>query len=128
MVSLITKGVKVSVETFYQADVSQPANNEFRFIYRITIENNSSQTIKLLRRKWVIVDGYGKENIVQGDGVIGKQPIIEPNGYHQYVSGCLLKTEIGKMSGTYAVEKLIDNSAIDIVIPEFKLVAPFKLN
>jgi len=128
MVSLTTNGIKVSVETFYQSDVSKPAKNEFRFIYRITIENNSNHTIKLLRRKWVIVDGYGKESIVQGNGVIGKQPVIEPDGYHQYVSGCVLKTELGKMSGVYAVEKLIDNSAIDIIVPEFKLVAPFKLN
>ncbi len=128
MVSLSTKGVKVSVETFYQSDISQPVNNEYMFAYRITIENQSSNTVKLLKRKWIIVDAYGKERVIEGEGVIGKQPIIESESSHQYVSGCHLKTDIGKMFGFYTMERIIDGEVFDVKIPAFQMVAPFKLN
>jgi len=128
MVSLVTNGVRVSVETFYQPDISKPADNEFLFAYRITIDNTGKNTVRLLRRKWIITDGFGQEKIIEGEGVVGEKPIIEPGETHQYVSGCHLKTEIGKMSGTYSFERHLDNLEMEIAIPEFKLVAPFKLN
>lgn len=128
MVTKITEGVKISVETFYQDEYSQPLNNEFMFAYRITIENGSEHTVKLLRRHWYIFDSCGITREVEGEGVVGLQPVIEPNKSHQYVSGSHLKTEIGKMHGTYLMERQIDGKKFKVNIPEFQLIAPFKLN
>ena len=95
----ITQGVKVSVETFYQTDYSRPDINEYNFAYRITIENLSENTVMLMRRHWHIYDSNGVWREVEGEGVIGQQPVIEPGQKHVYVSGCGLKSEIGKMHG-----------------------------
>lgn len=128
MVSLTTHNIKVSAETFYQEKLSKPEINEFLFTYRITIENNGSKTVQLLKRVWHVTNSLGSTQMIEGEGVIGKRPIIEPNNYHQYISGVHLKTEIGKMTGTYFMHQLIDDKILEIQIPEFKLVAPFKLN
>lgn len=128
MITNITEGVKISVETFYQPDYSQPLNAEYMFAYRIIIENESEFTVKLLRRHWYIFDSNGALREVEGEGVIGQQPVIEPQQSHQYVSGCHLKTEMGKMHGTYLMERIIDGKFFYVSIPEFQLVAPFKLN
>ena len=128
MITHITEGVKISVETFYQPDYSQPLNAEYMFAYRIIIQNESEFTVKLLRRHWYIFDSNGALREVEGEGVIGQQPVIEPQQSHQYVSGCHLKTEMGKMHGTYLMERIIDGKFFYVNIPEFQLVAPFKLN
>jgi len=98
------------------------------FNYKITIQNLSNHTVKLLRREWRVQDGFGNVNVIEGEGVVGKQPIIEPNQTHQYISGCQLNTEIGFMSGAYYMEKILDNSIIEVGIPKFRLITPFKLN
>jgi ApaG protein len=128
MITHITEGVKISVETFYQPDYSQPLNGEYMFAYRIIIQNESEFTVKLLRRHWHIFDSNGALREVEGEGVIGQQPVIEPQQSHQYVSGCHLKTEMGKMHGTYLMERIIDGKFFYVNIPEFQLTAPFKLN
>ncbi|MBK6482796.1 MAG: Co2+/Mg2+ efflux protein ApaG [Chitinophagaceae bacterium] len=128
MITKITEGVKISVETFYQDEYSQPLNNEFMFAYRITIENGSDRTVKLLRRHWYIFDSCGITREVEGEGVVGLQPVIEPGKSHQYVSGSHLKTEMGRMHGTYLMERMVDGKQFYVNIPEFQLVAPFKLN
>jgi ApaG protein len=128
MITNITEGVKISVETFYQPDYSQPLNAEYMFAYRVTIENESEFTVKLLRRHWYIYDSNGAMREVEGEGVIGQQPVIEPQQSHQYVSGCHLKTEMGKMYGTYLMERIIDGKFFYVNIPRFQLIAPFKLN
>lgn len=97
MVTEITEGVKVSVETEYQPDYSSPGQNHYVFTYHITIENNSNYTIKLLRRYWQINDASFLPREVEGEGVVGKQPVLEPGQSHQYVSGCNLKSGIGKV-------------------------------
>lgn len=128
MVAKITQGVKVSVDTFYQSDYSNPQKSEYFFAYRITIENISEQTIRLQRRHWYIYDTIGSWREVEGEGVIGQQPVIEPGRSHQYVSGCNLKSEIGKMFGTYLMERIIDGKTFQVNIPEFQMFAPSKLN
>ena len=128
MVKQITEGIKVMVETFYQEDYSRPLENEFTFAYRVTIENNSDHTIQLMRRHWHIVDSNNTVREVEGEGVVGQQPVIEPNGSHQYVSGCHLRAEIGKMYGTYLMRRLSDGNNFRVNIPEFVMVAPNKLN
>ncbi len=128
MVSKISEGVTVSVETFYQPDYSNPTNNEFMFAYRITIENNNSFPVKLLRRHWHIFDSTGSLREVEGEGVIGVQPQINPGTQYQYISGCNLKTEMGKMYGTYTMQNLNSNTNFEVTIPVFEMMVPFKMN
>lgn len=128
MVQQITHGVSVSVETFYQPVQSNPVHGEYLFAYRITIENNSKVPLKLLRRHWHIIDSNGSTREVEGEGVVGQQPVIESGQQYQYVSAANLCTDIGKMYGTYQMEDLYAKKKITIHIPEFQLIAPFKKN
>jgi len=128
MVTQTTEGIKVSVKTSYQKDFSKPKNSEFIFSYEIRIDNHSQRTIQLLRREWTIVDAFGQARIVEGEGVIGNQPVIEPGGFHQYNSGCQLETPQGKMHGHYTMERISDGAELKVQIPEFHMTAPFKLN
>ncbi|WP_205503209.1 Co2+/Mg2+ efflux protein ApaG [Rufibacter psychrotolerans] len=123
-----TQGVTVNVTTNYLPDYSSPAQQHFVFAYKITIRNNSEFTVKLLRRHWHIFDSNNEVREVEGEGVVGQQPVLEPGESHQYVSGCNLKTSIGKMSGTYLMERLVDGRQFHVVIPEFTLIIPYKLN
>ena len=128
METLTTKGIKVSVESFYQETQSRPLDRKYVFAYRITIENGSRYTVQLLRRHWHIVDSNDQRREVEGEGVIGQQPVLAPGESHQYVSWCPLTSEIGKMYGTYLMVRPEDQRTFDVRIPEFKLIAPFKLN
>ena len=124
----VTKGISISVETFYQEKYSNVSLNEYVFAYRIIIENLSDFTVKLLSRHWFIYNANGQVKEVEGEGVVGKQPVIQPGDRYQYVSGCPLKSEIGKMRGTYLMEREIDGKTFEVSIPEFKLISPMKLN
>jgi ApaG protein len=128
MISKISEGVKISVETFYQPEYSNPINFEFMFAYRITIENNNNFPVKLLTRHWYIYEGTGTSREVQGDGVVGVQPEIESGASYQYVSGCNLKSELGKMSGSYLFENINNKQLFEVSIPSFEMQVPFKLN
>ena len=128
MITVVTKGIKVSVETKYQHEYSQPANEHFVFTYRITIENNANDTVQLRTRHWDIYDITHPKHEVDGEGVVGKQPILKSGETHQYVSGCNLKSGIGKMSGYYIMERIPDGKTFNVEIPEFILIVPFKLN
>ena len=128
MVTEITKGVKVSVEAEYKAEYSSPSQYHYVFTYKITIANDSASTLQLLTRHWHIHDVQTSKKEVEGEGVVGQQPILEPGDSYQYVSGCNLKSGIGKMYGTYLMERIIDGKKIEVNIPEFTLIAPFKLN
>jgi ApaG protein len=123
MVSAITKGIQVSVETTYQPDFSNPQQHLYVFTYKVRIENKSNHTVQLLRRHWEIFDAAESRKIVEGDGVVGQQPILEPGETHTYVSGCNLKSGMGKMRGSFTLEKLRDGQLWEIVIPEFQLIA-----
>jgi len=124
----ISGGIKVSVESFYQSEYSNPLNNDFMFAYKVTIENNNDFPVKLLRRNWHISDSNGSNKEVEGDGVVGIQPVIAPSSSYQYISGCNLKSELGKMQGSYQLENLHNNHTFKVMIPAFILQAPFKLN
>jgi len=128
MLNAITNNIKVSVETFYQADYSYPKSQHFMFAYRIIITNNSKDSIQLLRRHWFIVDALGNKREVEGEGVIGEQPIILPSEKFEYISGCDFKTDIGKMYGTYLMQQTKSGQLFSVKIPEFYMVAPMKLN
>lgn len=128
MVTKITDGIKISVDTLYQPEYSNPGGEHFMFAYQIRIDNLSDHTIQLLRRKWLIFDSNGTHREVEGEGVVGQQPIIDPGESHEYVSGCNLRTEIGTMKGFYQMQRLIDGKLFDVNIPEFQLFCPFKMN
>lgn len=128
MISKISEGVEISVEIFYQSDYSNPLNQEFMFAYRITIENHNNFTVKLLRRHWFIFDSNGEHREVEGEGVIGIQPILKPGETYQYVSGCNLKTEMGRMHGTYLMENQHNKETFKVNIPSFDMIVPFKNN
>ena len=80
MISKISEGVEISVESFYQADYSNPANNEFMFAYRITIENHNNFSIKLLRRRWHIFDSNGEHRDENSDCKQGSSHVVRPKG------------------------------------------------
>lgn len=128
MVSKLTEGVKISVETFYQVEYSNPLAGEFMFAYRITIENTNNFPIKLLRRHWYIFDSNGSHHEVEGEGVIGVQPVIQPGEKYQYISGCNLRSEMGRMHGTYLMENLHSRETFKVRIPFFEMIYPFKAN
>lgn len=128
MLTNTSNGVRISVETFYQPEYSQPMNHEYMFAYRITITNESEYTVKLISRYWSVFDSNGVYREVEGEGVVGQQPVLEPGQSHQYVSGSHLRTEIGKMKGYYVMERVVDGKLFKVGIPEFQLLAPFKLN
>lgn len=128
MVSKISEGVEVSVEVFYQNDYSNPINQDYMFAYRVTVENHNSFAVKLLRRHWFIFDSNGEHREVEGEGVIGIQPVLKPSEQYQYVSGCNLKTEMGKMHGTYLMENQNNKEQFYVNIPAFEMIVPFKNN
>ncbi|MFN9710526.1 MAG: Co2+/Mg2+ efflux protein ApaG [Bacteroidota bacterium] len=124
----ISEGITISVETFYQHEYSNPLSHEFMFAYRITIENNNSFPVQLLRRHWYIFDSNGSYQEVEGEGVIGVQPVIQPSEHYQYVSGCNLRTEMGRMEGMYLMKNLTNHKLFEAKIPAFELYAPSKNN
>lgn len=128
MISKLSMGVQVSVETYYQPDYSNPVNNEYMFAYRISIENHNDFSLQVLRREWHIFDSNGEYREVEGEGVVGQQPIILPGKSFQYVSGCNLRTEMGKMSGKYIMENTGTKKIFYVNIPAFDMIVPFKMN
>ncbi|WP_374166135.1 Co2+/Mg2+ efflux protein ApaG [Arcticibacter sp. MXS-1] len=128
MVTQITEGVKISVETVYQPEYSNPLHDHYMFAYKINIENLTEYSVQLMRRHWHIFDSNGSHREVEGEGVVGLQPVIEPGSSHEYVSGCNLKTDIGSMKGSYEMRRLVDSEEFEVRIPEFLMIAPYKMN
>jgi Uncharacterized protein affecting Mg2+/Co2+ transport len=128
MVQQITEGISITVEVFYNKEQSNPMQQEFTFAYRVSIDNYATFPVKLLRRHWRIYDSNGSYREVEGKGVVGQQPILYPGESFQYVSGAGIRTEIGKMVGSYQMENMENKKLLTVQIPEFDLVAPQKLN
>ncbi|WP_442589634.1 Co2+/Mg2+ efflux protein ApaG [Pedobacter sp. AW31-3R] len=128
MVTSITQGIKISVDTVYQDEYSNPDQEHFMFAYQITIENLSDYAVQLMRRQWFIFDSNGTQREVEGEGVVGLQPTIAAGESYSYVSGCNLNTEIGSMSGKYLMQRLVDQTELTVDIPEFQLIVPYRLN
>jgi ApaG protein len=128
MVFKVTNGVMVTVEVIYRPEFSSALKNEYFFTYRITIENQGNDKIQLLKRRWEIFDSIKGHSIIEGDGVVGFQPILLPNETHEYESASILASEIGSMTGKYSFVKMVNGNMFDVPIPEFKLEAPQILN
>ncbi|HLP20045.1 MAG TPA: Co2+/Mg2+ efflux protein ApaG [Chitinophagales bacterium] len=127
METLITSGIEVQVETIFQPEHSM-LSNEFFFNYHITLFNHNNFTVQLISRKWKITDSNFDKRFVEGDGVVGRQPVLYPGDSFQYVSGCNLLTGIGKMEGIYIFENKQLRKQFEVKIPAFKMVAPMVLN
>ena len=128
MITKSTAGINVSVEIKYNARQSHPIASYYFFAYSITIKNVSDYTVQLKKRDWFIFDSNGIKSEVEGDGVVGEQPILIPGQSYQYVSGCNLLSDMGKMAGVYIMEREIDGEVFHVTIPEFMMVVPYKFN
>lgn len=126
--SRTTKGIKVTVETYYQNEFSNPVSEDYTFAYRITIENNNNFPVQLLKRFWNIFDSTSEVRHIEGDGVVGNQPVIYPGDQYQYVSGCNLNSDMGRMDGRYMMVNMHTKKSFMINIPAFEMVVPFKMN
>ncbi|HEX8645146.1 MAG TPA: Co2+/Mg2+ efflux protein ApaG [Allosphingosinicella sp.] len=121
--SATTNGITVRVAVSYLPEQSEPGKSRWFWAYHIRIENGGARTVQLVSREWTIADGRGSSHVVQGDGVVGEQPVIEPGGSFDYVSGCPLTTPTGAMEGHYNMVAA-DGARFAIDIPRFPLVAP----
>ncbi len=128
MVTQITRGIKISVETSFEGAFFKNYKMHFAFGYRIKIENQGKDSVQLLSRHWQIFDALNDTETVDGEGVIGKKPVIRPGESHTYTSGCLLTSPIGAMRGHYNMVNFTDTRRFRVFIPTFKLSAPFALN
>ena len=121
--SATTDGVTVRVAVSFLPEQSEPSRGRWFWAYHIRIENNRAGEVQLISREWTIADGRGARHDVQGDGVVGEQPVIAPGAAFDYVSGCPLSTSSGWMEGRYWMVGA-DGSAFAAAIPRFPLVAP----
>jgi ApaG protein len=128
MVSQTSAGIQVSAEIKYQPGFSNPLAGEFLFAYTITIENLNNFPVQLLRRHWYIFESNGAWQEVEGEGVVGVQPVIQPGAHYRYTSGCNLKTDMGKMQGTYEMIRYGTNESFTVIIPSMEMIVPFKNN
>ena len=128
MVKTTTHNIEISVKVRYLAEQSLPRENHYFFVYFICIQNKSDFSVQLLKRHWDIFDSVGQKREVDGEGVIGETPIIEPGKKFEYNSGCNLISELGYMEGFYSMIRLIDETEFNVQIPRFELVVPSKLN
>ena len=124
----VTDGIKIAVTTNFEEGLSSPCKYLYYFSYRIQIENKSGHAVQLLKRKWMIFDSVGEHLLVEGEGVVGKKPVIDHEGSYEYESACKLSSSVGKMWGIYYMKRLTDGAEICVRIPEFQLVIPYKLN
>jgi ApaG protein len=128
MITQVTKGIKISVETGFEGTFFKNYNIHFAFGYRITIENQSKDSVQLISRHWKIFDSLNNTEIIDGEGVVGKKPVIKPGESHSYNSGCLLTSPIGAMKGHYNMINFTTTRRFRVLIPTFKLCAPFAVN
>ena len=128
MVSQITRGIKISVLTSFEGTYFKNYKLHFAFSYQYTIENHSKDSVKLRKRHWEIFDSLNNIEVVDGEGVVGKKPVIKPGESHTYSSGCLLASPYGAMRGHFNMINFTSTRNFRVIVPTFKLSAPFALN
>lgn len=119
--------VKCQVQSKYVKEQSQPENNRYIFAYVITIKNLSNQRVQLMARRWLITDSNGKQLSIEGEGVVGQQPIIEAYDEYTYTSATAIETPVGSMEGIYVMHDHNGNE-FHCVIKPFCLAIPNILN
>ncbi len=128
MIQQVTRGIKISVRTSFEGTFYKNYKKHYAFGYEITIENQSKDSVQLTSRHWQIFDALNDKEIVDGEGVIGKKPVLKPGESHTYNSGCLLTSPIGAMRGYYNMINFTTTKQFRVCIPTFKLNAPHALN
>lgn len=128
MESLVSNGIRVSVYARYQAAYSKPTENQYLFSYHIVIENGREDTVQLLYRHWVITNGMGAIEEVEGEGVIGQQPVLGPGDVHSYDSWCPLSSPLGSMEGRYLMVSTETGEEFYAQVPRFQLESTVVMN
>lgn len=118
----VSEGMRITVRPFYTAEHSDPMEPRYVFVYRIRIENVSDRTAQLLWRHWYIHDEVAGDSEVEGEGVVGEQPVLAPGDAHEYESFCVLRGPLGHMQGFYEFRRP-DGSSFHAEIPRFTLNA-----
>ena len=121
--SATTRDITVRVSVSYLQEQSEPGKGRWFWAYHIRIENGGTKAVQLVSREWIISDGRGARHEVRGEGVVGEQPVLEPGGSFDYVSGCPLATPTGSMEGRYFMVAA-DGATFEVEIPRFPLIAP----
>jgi len=119
----LSAGVKVSVYSTYIPDQSSPNMNYFVHSYDISIENHNSYPVQLLTRHWDVRDG-DNHHVVDGDGVIGEQPVLAHGECFQYQSGTVMSSRVGRMEGWYNFINLVDQVGFQVTVPTFACDVP----
>lgn len=122
-----TRGITVTVQPVYLDDQSSPAEGHYVWAYRVRIDNNGAETVRLKRRHWKITDALGRRQEVEGEGVVGEQPVLQPGQSYEYTSGTPLNTPSGIMVGSYQMES-DGGETFDIGIPAFSLDSPHEVH
>ncbi len=122
----LTDGIRITVRPRYVAEESRPARRRFVFIYAVRLENVGTAPARLVSRRWRIHDSIGLDTTVEGEGVLGQQPLIPPGGVHEYESFCELRSPAGHMEGEYRFVRP-DGTGFDAAIPRFALEAAHPL-
>lgn len=128
MVSQITRGIKISVKTSFEGTYFKNYKIHFAFSYEIAIENHGKDSVQLTSRHWEIFDSLNDPEVVDGEGVIGKKPVLKPGESHTYSSGCLLSSPFGAMRGYFNMVNFATTRNFRVIVPTFKLSAPFAIN
>jgi ApaG protein len=121
----VTNGIRVRVESRYSPEHSGPGL--WFFLYTIRISNEGEGRLQLMTRHWVIRDATGRVEEVNGPGVVGEQPVLEPGASFEYTSGCPLPTPFGSMVGKYRFVDA-DGDGLDADIAEFQLREPSSIH
>jgi len=128
MVQQVTNGIKISVKTKFEGNRYQNYRLYFSFSYSITIENQSNDSVQLLSRHWNIFDSLNNLEIIEGDGVVGKKPILAPKKSYTYSSYGNLTSSIGSMKGFFNMINFTTTKNFRVYIPSFQLTVPAILN
>ena len=123
-----THGVRIGVESDFRPGQSFPHRSQYLHVYTIHITNFNEYPVHLVSRHWDITEGDGSRKVVEGPGVVGEQPLIEPEGIHSYSSFCVLAFPMGRMSGYYTMVRLDTGESFQVDIPAFQLIMPDVLN
>jgi ApaG protein len=123
----ITRGVRVRVQAQYSPEHSVPQQSRWFFLYTIVISNEGEETVTLVSRHWVITDATGHVEEVEGPGVVGQQPVLEPGASFEYTSGCPLTVPFGTMQGTYEMVTA-GGDRFDAQIAPFHLKGPYTVH
>ena len=127
MSDALTRGVRVTVSSFYVEERSSPEDDFYYFAYHVEIANEGDEVVKLVSRHWIITDGTGKVQEVKGPGVVGAQPVLRPSERFEYTSACPLTTQVGVMHGTYQLVTE-EGETFDARIEAFTLACPNAIN